>query len=71
MEGRPCDPLFEDWCSLAYVANLTNQPSLTVPIGFSREGLPLGMQIMGRRFQDVLVLRAGAAWERRRPWRER
>ena len=68
VEGRPCDPVFEDWCSMIYVANLTGQPSLSVPIGFSAEGLPLGMQIIARRFEDHLALRAGAAWERLSPW---
>lgn len=70
IEGRPCDPLFEDWCSMIYVANLTGQPSLTVPIGLSSDGMPLGMQIIGRRFEDAQVLRAGAAWERRHPWQQ-
>jgi Asp-tRNA(Asn)/Glu-tRNA(Gln) amidotransferase A subunit family amidase len=70
VEGRACDPLFEDWCSLIYVANLTGQPSLSVPMGYSPDGLPLGMQIIGRRFEDDVVLRVGAAWERLAPWRE-
>jgi Asp-tRNA(Asn)/Glu-tRNA(Gln) amidotransferase A subunit family amidase len=68
VEGRPCDPLFEDWCSMIYVANLTGQPSLSVPMGYSPDGLPLGMQIIGRRFEDHLVLRVGGAWERLSPW---
>jgi Asp-tRNA(Asn)/Glu-tRNA(Gln) amidotransferase A subunit family amidase len=66
--GRPCDPLFEDWCSMIYVANLTNQPSLAVPIGRTPDGLPLGMQIIARRFADHTALRAGAAWQRLAPW---
>ena len=68
VEGRPCDPLFEDWCSMIYVANLTNQPSLAVPIGRTADGLPLGMQIIARRFEDHVALRAGAAWQRLAPW---
>jgi Asp-tRNA(Asn)/Glu-tRNA(Gln) amidotransferase A subunit family amidase len=68
VEGRRCDPLFEDWCSMIYVANLTNQPSLAVPIGRTSDGLPLGMQIIARRFEDHLALRAGAAWQRLMPW---
>lgn len=70
VEGRPCDPLFEDWCTLLYVANLTGMPSLSVPIGFTGDGLPLGMQIIARRFEDHVALRAGAAWERLYPWPE-
>jgi Asp-tRNA(Asn)/Glu-tRNA(Gln) amidotransferase A subunit family amidase len=68
IEGRKCDPLFEDWCNMIYVANLTGQPSLSVPIGRTADGLPLGMQIIARRFEDHLALRAGAAWQRLAPW---
>jgi Asp-tRNA(Asn)/Glu-tRNA(Gln) amidotransferase A subunit family amidase len=68
VEGRPCDPVFEDWCSMIYVANLTQQPSLSVPIGFTADGLPLGMQIIARRFEDHVALRAGAAWQRLHPF---
>lgn len=66
--GRPADPVFEDWVSMIYAANLTNQPALSVPIGFSSDGLPIGMQIIARRFEDGLALRAGAAWEQLSPW---
>jgi Asp-tRNA(Asn)/Glu-tRNA(Gln) amidotransferase A subunit family amidase len=68
VEGRRCDPLFEDWCTMILVANLTQQPSLSVPIGFSADGLPLGMQIIARRFEDHVALRAGAAWQRLHPF---
>jgi Asp-tRNA(Asn)/Glu-tRNA(Gln) amidotransferase A subunit family amidase len=68
VEGRKCDPLFEDWCNMIYVANLTSQPSLSVPIGRTAEGLPLGMQIIARRFEDHVALRAGAVWQRLAPW---
>ena len=43
----------------------------TVPCGFSREGLPVGLQIVGRRFADATVLRAAAAFEQALPWAER
>jgi aspartyl-tRNA(Asn)/glutamyl-tRNA(Gln) amidotransferase subunit A len=39
-----------------------------VPCGFTKDGLPIGLQIVGRRFDDVTVLRASAAFERARPW---
>jgi aspartyl-tRNA(Asn)/glutamyl-tRNA(Gln) amidotransferase subunit A len=48
--------------------NMTGQPAATVPCGFTRDGLPIGLQIVGRRFDDVTVLRACAAFERARPW---
>jgi aspartyl-tRNA(Asn)/glutamyl-tRNA(Gln) amidotransferase subunit A len=51
--------------------NLTGQPAATVPCGFTRDGLPIGLQIVGRRFDDVTVLRAAAAFEARHPWAQR
>jgi len=39
-----------------------------VPCGFTRDGLPIGLQIVGRRFADATVLRAAAAFEQARPW---
>jgi aspartyl-tRNA(Asn)/glutamyl-tRNA(Gln) amidotransferase subunit A len=48
--------------------NLTGQPAATVPCGFSSDGLPIGLQIVGRRLDDATVLRAAAAFEAARPW---
>lgn len=49
--------------------NLVPQcPALSVPSGFTADGLPTGLQIVGRRFADDMVLRIGAALERVRPW---
>ena len=46
-------------------------PALSVPAGFSREGLPIGVQIVGRRFDDPGVMRVAGALERIRPWAQR
>jgi len=51
-----------------YIFNMTGQPAATVPCGFTKVGLPIGLQIVGRRFDDVTVLRASAAFESARPW---
>ena len=48
--------------------NLSEQPALSVCCGFTSEGLPIGLQIVGRRFDDAGVLRAGHAFEVARPW---
>jgi Asp-tRNA(Asn)/Glu-tRNA(Gln) amidotransferase A subunit family amidase len=42
-----------------------------VPAGWSDDGLPVGLQIVGRRFDDAGVLAIGRALERIRPWRDR
>ncbi|KNC19759.1 amidase [Arthrobacter sp. RIT-PI-e] len=49
---------------LSIPANLFGLPSLQVPCGFSADGLPLGLQIMGRPFAEQTVLRVGRAYER-------
>jgi Asp-tRNA(Asn)/Glu-tRNA(Gln) amidotransferase A subunit family amidase len=46
-------------------------PALSVPAGWSSEGLPIGLQIVARRYRDDLALRIGAALEHVRPWAER
>jgi aspartyl-tRNA(Asn)/glutamyl-tRNA(Gln) amidotransferase subunit A len=56
------------WIPFTYPFNVTGQPACSVPCGFTRDGLPIGLQIVGRRFDDVTVLRAAAAFERARPW---
>jgi len=43
--------------------NVTGNPALAVPTGFSPSGLPLGMQVVGRAFDEATVLRIGAAYE--------
>ena len=51
--------------------NMTMQTAANVPCGFSSEGMPIGLHIIGRRGDETGVLRASAAFERARPWRER
>lgn len=51
--------------------NLTGQPALSVPCGFTAEGLPLGMQIVGRPLDEAMVLRIGHAYEAATDWHER
>ena len=51
--------------------NLTGQPALSVCNGFDNAGLPLSLQIVGRCFDEAMVLRIGHAYERTTPWRGR
>ncbi len=48
--------------------NIAQCPALSVPSGWTRDGLPTGLQIVGHRFDDLMALRIGAAIERARPW---
>jgi aspartyl-tRNA(Asn)/glutamyl-tRNA(Gln) amidotransferase subunit A len=56
------------WVAFTYPFNLTGHPAATVPCGFTADGLPIGLQIVGRRLQDGVVLRASAAFEAALPW---
>jgi aspartyl-tRNA(Asn)/glutamyl-tRNA(Gln) amidotransferase subunit A len=56
------------WIAMTPLFNLTGQPAATVPCGFTGDGLPIGLQIVGRRFDEALVLRASAAFESAQPW---
>ena len=51
--------------------NLTGQPAATVPAGWTSDGLPVGLQIVGRHLDDAMVLRASAAFEAAAPWTHR
>ena len=51
--------------------NVTGQPVLALPNGFGRNGLPLGMQILGRPFGEPTILRIGHAYERATEWHAR
>lgn len=51
--------------------NLSGQPALSVPCGIDRDGLPIGLQIAGRPFDEATVLRIGAAYQATTSWSER
>jgi aspartyl-tRNA(Asn)/glutamyl-tRNA(Gln) amidotransferase subunit A len=59
------------WTQFTYPFNLTGQPAISVPCGWTKNGLPVGLQVIGRRFEDATVLRAARAWEQLQPWAQR
>jgi aspartyl-tRNA(Asn)/glutamyl-tRNA(Gln) amidotransferase subunit A len=69
IDGCEVEPFY--WLSFTFPMNMTGQPAATVPAGFTQDGLPVGMQIVGRHLEDPLVLRASAAFEAARPWKDR
>lgn len=56
------------WAEFSYPFNLTGDPAVSVPCGFTKQGLPVGLQIVGRRFDDLGVLQAAAAFEDAQGW---
>jgi amidase len=67
IEGVDVDPLI-GWC-LTYFINFSGHPAASIPAG-DVDGLPVGMQLIGRRYADADVLAASAAIERLRPWQD-
>ena len=67
--GEPVTVL--GWMPFTYPFNLTGQPAASVPVGVTGRGLPVGLQIVGRRHADRAVLAAAAAYEAACPWAER
>jgi aspartyl-tRNA(Asn)/glutamyl-tRNA(Gln) amidotransferase subunit A len=61
----------EAWNRLVVPFSLGGLPALTVPCGFDSDGLPIGLQIAGRAFDEAQVLRVGAAYERATEWHRR
>ncbi len=64
-------PLVRAFLDLTLPFNLTGQPAISVPCGFTREGLPIGMQLVGRPFDEATLFRAAAAYEAATNWHSR
>ncbi len=67
INGKPVNP-FAGWL-MTYPFNMLSRcPVLSVPSGRARSGVPTGLQIVGRTYQDADVFRAAAAFEKQAPW---
>ena len=69
IDGQPTTYL--SWTAFTYPFNITGQPAASVPCGFASDGLPVGLQIVGRWRDDVTVLSASAAFEALAPWADK
>ena len=52
-------------------ANFTGLPAISVPCGFTRDGLPVGLQLIGRAFDESTLLRIAYSYEQANDWRSR
>lgn len=59
------------WTPFTYPFNMTGQPALSVPCGFDSNSLPIGLQLVGARYNDALVLQAGHAYQQAAPLTDR
>jgi amidase len=66
IDGTP-HPYFFAGTAYNFLANLTGQPSVVLPCGFSREGLPIGLQLTGKRWGDARLLGVAKAFEKLLP----
>ncbi|HEY1941675.1 MAG TPA: amidase family protein [Roseiarcus sp.] len=66
INGEAVDPLI-GWC-MTYPINFTGHPAISVPAGLTSDGLPVGLQIIGRRHSEATVLAMAGAFERMKPW---
>ena len=68
IDGEMVEPF--QWLAFTFPLNMTGQPAASIPAGWTEDGLPVGLQIIGRHLDDPMVLRASAAFEAARPWRD-
>lgn len=69
IDGRTTAPF--QWLAFTFPINMTGQPAASIPAGYTKAGLPVGLQIIGRHLDDPMVFRASAAFEQVKPWRDR
>jgi Asp-tRNA(Asn)/Glu-tRNA(Gln) amidotransferase A subunit family amidase len=70
INGEPMNN-YQEWLYLTYAITVTGLPAISVPCGWTAEGLPVGLQIVGRRLGEATVLRAAAAFEAIAPWQDK
>lgn len=69
-DGWPAER-WPTWARFSLPFNLSQQPAATVPCGFTSDGLPVGLQVVGPKYADAFVLRAALAYERANPLYDR
>ena len=64
-------PISYRYWFLTYPFNQTGHPAASIPCGWSSEGLPIGMQIVGKRFDEISVFQVSKAFEKIQPWQNK
>jgi aspartyl-tRNA(Asn)/glutamyl-tRNA(Gln) amidotransferase subunit A len=68
--GKQVEP-FWGYLPFTYPINMSGQTASSVPCGFSQDGMPIGLHIVGPRGSEVKVLQASAAFEQAQPWADK
>ncbi len=71
VDGAAAGTTRQGWTSYVYPFNLTGHPAISIPSGWGDDGLPTGLQIVGRWHADADLLRLAAVLEQDRPWADR
>jgi aspartyl-tRNA(Asn)/glutamyl-tRNA(Gln) amidotransferase subunit A len=71
VNGKPAGDMRVAWAPYLNVFNLTGHPALSVPAGFTREGLPVGLQLVARWHAEADLFAAARMVEKARPWTAR
>ncbi|MBI1243694.1 MAG: amidase [Alphaproteobacteria bacterium] len=66
--ASPDQTYWIDWTPFTYPFNMTRNPAASVPAGLHSNGLPMAIQLVGRYYEDRVVMRAARAVERAQPW---
>lgn len=67
--GKRASPVA--WMSFTFPFNLSGNPAASIPCGWSSEGTPIGMQIVGKQFDEETVLQVSKAFEDLQPWQDK
>ncbi|MBN9498452.1 MAG: amidase [Alphaproteobacteria bacterium] len=69
--GAMNTPMYAEWCAPLYPFNLTGHPALSIPCGWNAEGLPIGLQLVGRWYDEARLLSIARWIETAQPWAQR
>ena len=71
IDGKPIDTMRRAWYPYTLPFNMTGNPAVSIPCDWDNQGLPVGLQLIGRLGEDALLLRTAALFEQARPWAQR
>ena len=71
IDGQMVESVRKSWFPYTHPFNLSGNPAVTLPAGFHSDGLPIAIQLVGRRGADAVLCQAAALFEQARPWADK